>query len=251
MGVAHHFLATSDTLLARTARRLHRNATSFTLPAPRIIALPTRWTFVAMREIYHLSKRLLVSEPIFKSYCKQVGARVRTGPYVHYVIGEGDIYLGDDVVLDGLSVFSFAARFSEAPTLRVGNRTGIGHQCQLTIGKAITIGNDCRIGPRVWMFDSSGHATDPDARIGGVPPAADQVRPITIGNNVWVGGGSIIGPGVSIGDGAVVSAGAVVLANVPPRTVVAGNPARMVGLTSSFRSGAPTASDPPPPLRDT
>ncbi|MFT3770759.1 MAG: DapH/DapD/GlmU-related protein [Minicystis sp.] len=246
MSATLRYLANSDHPLAREARRLYRNITAFTLPAPRAVTLPMRWTFVATRDLYHLGMRLFISEPIFKSYCKQYGERVRTGPFVHYVIGDGDIILGDDVVLDGLSAFTFAARFSDSPTLRVGNRTGIGHQCQITVAKAITIGNDCRIGPKVWMFDSSGHSTDPEARLAGVPPTPEQVRPITIGDNVWIGGGAIIGPGVTIGDGAVVSAGAVVLADVPARTVVAGNPARMVGLTSSFQNRVVGRSEPPP-----
>jgi acetyltransferase-like isoleucine patch superfamily enzyme len=242
MSAAHRFLASSDSPIARGARDLHRGAQAFTLPAPRAITMPVRWAFVAAREIYWHAKRLLVCEPIFKSYCKQHGAGVRTGPFVHYVMGHGDIILGDSVVLDGLSVITFAARFSDNPTLRIGDGTAVSHQCQLTVGKAITIGRSCRIGPRVWMFDSNGHPSDPAARLQGLPPPADQVRPITIGDNVWIGGGSIVCPGVVIGDEAVVSAGSVVVSDVPPRTIVSGNPARMVALTSSFRAPAP-----PPP----
>jgi acetyltransferase-like isoleucine patch superfamily enzyme len=160
---------------------------------------------------------------------------VRTGSFVHYVVGDGDIILGDRVILDGASVFTFAARFSDNPTLRIGSGTAVGHQCTLTVAKAITIGKSCRIGPRVWMFDSSGHTSDPDVRRRGLPPPADQVRPIVIGDNVWIGGGAIICPGVVIGDDAVVSAGSVVLSDVPPRTIVSGNPARLVALTSSFQ----------------
>jgi len=242
MGSVRRFLATSDGLLARTARRVRRRLRAVTLPAPRVLTVPLRWTYVAARDLHDLGRRLLVAEPIFKSYCKQHGAGVRTGPFVHYVMGDGDIIVGDRVVLDGMAVIAFGARFSDTPTLRIGDDTGIGHGCQLTIGKAITIGRSCRIGRGVWMFDSSGHPSDPDARLRGAPPAADQVRPITIGDNVWIGGGAIISPGVVIGDGAVVSAGAIVLSDVPARTIVAGNPARMIGLTSSFQARSPASA---------
>lgn len=56
--------------------------------------------------------------------------------------------------------------------------------------------------------------------------------PITIGNDVWVGGGAIICPGVTIGDGVTVGAGSVVTKNVPPYTVVGGNPAKILKVLS-------------------
>jgi len=54
----------------------------------------------------------------------------------------------------------------------------------------------------VVLIDSSGHPTDPQARLLGLPPDADDVRPITIGDNVWIGQRSILFPGVTIGEGA-------------------------------------------------
>jgi acetyltransferase-like isoleucine patch superfamily enzyme len=62
----------------------------------------------------------------------------------------------------------------------------------------------------------------------GMPAADEDVRPIAIGNNVWIGHRATVFPGVSIGDGSVVAMGAVVMSNVPPNTLVAGNPARQV-----------------------
>ncbi|KTY97558.1 maltose O-acetyltransferase, partial [Salmonella enterica subsp. arizonae serovar 18:z4,z23:- str. CVM N9135] len=53
-------------------------------------------------------------------------------------------------------------------------------------------------------------------------------KPVTIGNNVWIGGRAVINPGVTIGDNAVVASGAVVIKNVPPNVVVGGNPAQPI-----------------------
>jgi acetyltransferase-like isoleucine patch superfamily enzyme len=136
--------------------------------------------------------------------------------------------IGDDVHLDGKSSIFFAARFVDRPLLQIGDHTRIAHNCRLTIGKEIRIGRHCLIAGNVIIFDSSGHATDPELRRRGSPPADDQVRPVTLGDNVWIGLNAIIFPGVTIGEGSVVAAGAVVMTDVPPYTVVAGNPARRI-----------------------
>ncbi len=173
-------------------------------------------------------RRVFIAEPLFKGYCTSYGRNLRTGVFVHFVQGTGVLELGDDVTVDGKSSFLFASRFSERPTLKIGDRTGIGHACMFTVGKRIDIGEDCRIAGNVWMFDSPGHPSDPAARLTGAPPDPDQVRPITIGRNVWIGGHSIIFPGVTIGEGSVVAAGSVVTADVAAGVVVAGNPARRI-----------------------
>jgi acetyltransferase-like isoleucine patch superfamily enzyme len=153
---------------------------------------------------------------------------MRTGIYLHWIQGVGDIVIGDDVYLDGKCSISFAARFADRPLLQIGDHTDIAHNCKLTIGKEIRIGRHCLVAENVFMFDSSGHATDPVLRRQGSPPADDQVRPITLEDNVWIGTNAIIFPGVTIGEGSIVSAGAVVMTDVPPYTVVAGNPARKI-----------------------
>jgi acetyltransferase-like isoleucine patch superfamily enzyme len=200
-----------------------------TLPAPRIVVKPILWAFLGLRAVYLFAKRILICEPLFKACCRRYGRGVRTGVYIHWIQGKGDIILGDNVVIDGKCVFSFAARFSARPTLIIGDGSGISHNCQFSIGKRITIGRYCRIASDVRMFDSSGHPSDPESRLAGLPPAPQDVRPILIEDNVWVGARSLIFPGVTIGRGSIASAGSVVMGDVPADTLVAGNPARKVG----------------------
>lgn len=78
------------------------------------------------------------------------------------------------------------------------------------------------------MFDAPGHSLDPEKRKEGQPSDDEEVRPITIGNNVWIGSGAVICPGATIGDNSVIIMGATVMANVPPNTMVGGNPARSI-----------------------
>jgi maltose O-acetyltransferase len=78
-----------------------------------------------------------------------------------------------------------------------------------------------QIGPYVQILTAD-HPRDPAARDAGL----EFGQPITIGRNVWVGGGALILPGVSIGNDAIIGAGAVVTRSVASGTTVAGNPAR-------------------------
>lgn len=88
----------------------------------------------------------------------------------------------------------------------------------------VTFGDNVLCGPNVQVYAAT-HSLSPEERLTNV----ELGKPVTIGNNVWLGGGAIVCPGVTIGDHAVIAAGAVVMRDVPPRALVAGNPARVVG----------------------
>lgn len=86
----------------------------------------------------------------------------------------------------------------------------------------ITIGDDVQIGPNVQLLTPT-HPRDADQRRAKWESAA----PITIGNNVWIGGGAIILAGVTIGEDTIVGAGAVVTSDLPAGVIAVGNPARI------------------------
>lgn len=109
--------------------------------------------------------------------------------------------------------------------LRCGRRVSMSRGVQLTCGGGLTIGSNVLIGPGTFVI-TNGHRMD---RLD--IPMYDQGlynKPVVIGNDVWLGANVVVLPGVEIGDGAVVAASSVVTQNVPPRTVVAGIPARVV-----------------------
>jgi acetyltransferase-like isoleucine patch superfamily enzyme len=157
-----------------------------------------------------------------------VGKNFRTGAHLHWVMGQGTILIGDNVIIDGRCHFFFAVRYSENPTLTIGDGSGIGHSCAFTVGREITIGRNCRVGANVAFFDAPGHPMDPARRRAGHPANPEDVRAIVIGDNVWIGSEAAIFPGVTIGDNCVVAYGAIVMTSVPENTMVAGNPARQV-----------------------
>jgi acetyltransferase-like isoleucine patch superfamily enzyme len=234
-------LAQSDHGVIRRMRDIRRTVQKFTLPAPHIIALPSLtllWLYARLFSVLHYLWRLFVCEPVLKARCKAFGKGVRTDIYLHSIQGRGDLILGDDVLMDGRCSVKFAARFCESPTLSIGDHTGIGHACSFTIGKRISIGRHCRIASNVFMFDASGHPVDPEARRAGLPPGDEDVKPITVEDNVWIGRWAILYPGVTIGEGSVVAAGSVVTSDVPPYTVVAGNPARRLMALQAPAPGA-------------
>ncbi len=119
-------------------------------------------------------------------------------------------------------------------SIRVGRNVFINQGCTLNDIGGIEIGDDVMIGPRVSLI-TSGHPVDPNQRRKQIVAA-----PIVIQRNVWLGAGAMVLQGVTIGEDSVVAAGAVVTRDVPPRTLVAGVPARVL---RSIDAGG-DASDP-------
>ena len=221
-------LATSQERLPRLLRSVRRSVQRIGVPAPRVIVRPILWLFLGMRTTYHFLARVCICEPLFKAYCTKYGRNLHTGESLHWVTGKGRIILGDNVCFDGKTSIGFGARFADYPTLEVGDNTGIGHGCQFTIGKRVSIGSNTTISGGTLIMDSNGHSVDPVLRWQNSAPAEEDVRPVVIGDGVWIGLRCIIFPGVKIGDGSVVSAGSVVRSHVPPYSVVAGNPAKVM-----------------------
>jgi acetyltransferase-like isoleucine patch superfamily enzyme len=233
----YRYLATSDAPIPRAVRRTHRWFGTLSVPAPAVVVQPLVWIFLHVRRAYYWFLRIFICEPFFKAHCKRYGRNVRTDCYLHWIEGAGDIVLGDDVWVDGKCSITFGARYAERPLLQFGDRCGIGHECAFIIGRAITIGADTVISGGTVIQDSNGHRTDPRARLLRLPPAEEEVRPVVIGAGVWIGRQCQILPGVRIGDGSVVGAGSVVRTHVPPYSVVAGNPAKVM-----FRLKKPDAA---------
>jgi maltose O-acetyltransferase len=105
----------------------------------------------------------------------------------------------------------------------VGARTFVNYNLTALDVAPIVVGCDCQIGPNVQLLTPV-HPLEPQPR----KDRLEAAKPITIGDNVWLGGGVIICPGVNVGNDSVVGAGSVVTRDIPARSFAAGVPARVI-----------------------
>jgi maltose O-acetyltransferase len=107
--------------------------------------------------------------------------------------------------------------------LHVGENFYVNFDCTFLDVCEIHIGDNCLIAPGVHIYTAT-HPINPYERNSGT----EYGKPVTIGDNVWIGGKAIINPGVTIGNNVVIASGAVVTKVVPDNVVIGGNPARII-----------------------
>lgn len=121
--------------------------------------------------------------------------------------------------------------------IRIGQRSSIGGGTILDCAELIQIGDDTMISYQCLIADSDNHSLYAEERAEDVVRWKNErrhdwsrveMRPVVIGSQCWIGARAIILKGVRIGDGAIIGAGSVVTRDVPPWSIVAGNPAEVV-----------------------
>ncbi len=212
------------------AKRAARAALAFHLPAGGVTRPLWRGLYavhVVVRESFIWARRFFWNEPLFRSQCSAVGSGfwMEELPYIQ---GHGRIVIGHGVRFSGKPHIAFCNRHCDAPALSIGDGTFLGHLCDLRIARSLTIGRHCLIAGGVTIADYDGHSLDAAARRSGDTSPLSGVRPVTIGDDVWIGHGAAILKGVTVGDRAVIGSHAIVTRDVPSDCVVAGNPARAV-----------------------
>ncbi|MGP4077504.1 maltose acetyltransferase domain-containing protein [Halobacillus sp. K22] len=107
--------------------------------------------------------------------------------------------------------------------IHVGENFYANFDCTILDGGPVTIGANCMMAPGVHIYTNT-HPVNAEERISEI----EYTKPVTIGDNVWIGGRAVINPGVSVGDNSVIASGAVVIKDVPAGVVVGGNPAQVI-----------------------
>ena len=105
----------------------------------------------------------------------------------------------------------------------VGDKVFFNFNCTILDVMQVTIGNHVLIGPTVQIYTAM-HPTNWQERAGGL----EFARPVTIGDDVWIGGAAVICPGVTIGSRSIIGAGSVVTRDIPADVFAAGNPCRVI-----------------------
>lgn len=143
----------------------------------------------------------------------------------------GQIILDEAVVLNSsnetyhLNMYNRVKLMADKPDsiIKIGRNTRIHGSCIHAFGEVV-IGENCLIAANCQIFDASGHSSQISNRL----ESQGESKPISIGNNVWIGANSIILPGVTIGDGAIIGAGSVVVKSIPSNVIAGGNPAIVI-----------------------
>ena len=107
--------------------------------------------------------------------------------------------------------------------IKLGKQVFMNFGCCILDVCEVKMGNNVMLGPNVQIYTAT-HPLEAKARNSG----REFGKPITIGNNVWIGGNAVICPGVTIGNNVVIGAGAVVTKSIPDDVFIGGNPARVI-----------------------
>lgn len=152
----------------------------------------------------------------------------------NYHIDPSDAKAQHEIHIELLGSFGTGLTISPPFHVDYGNNIHIGSDCEINMNcvfldcNKITIGNNCGIAPNVQIYTVF-HPVNPKERLeNGSKFWLSKTAPVVIGNNVWIGGGSIILPGVTIGDNVTIGAGSVVSKSIQSNSLAVGNPAQVI-----------------------
>lgn len=181
--------------------------------------MKTEWEKLQSGEIYNdfdqdLFNRRVEAKKLFRAYNRLADEEVESRNDIMKQLFKS---VGSNVWIEP----DFRCEFGK--NISIGNDVYINFGCVILDCGPVTIGNQVLIGPNVGIYDAN-HALDAQERMDG----ALIPGKISIGNRVWIGGGTIILPGVTIGDDTVIGAGSIVTHDIPSGVVAVGNPCRVL-----------------------
>jgi acetyltransferase-like isoleucine patch superfamily enzyme len=218
-----------ETPFFRFLQGLAKTVITSRLPLPRVVH-PLLRGFFGLHQAGTLALRrtamYLYGEPLFRGRCEVVGKRF-TLCRMPYVISHAKIYIGDDVKIFG-KVDILSGRTLDEPKLIIKNRVDIGHNVLFVVNREIVIEDDVLIASGVRFMDTDGHPKDLAERTADLAPRREEIKPVRVCRNAWICQNVFILKGVTVGEGAVIAVNSVVLSDIPPYSLAAGNPARVV-----------------------
>lgn len=107
--------------------------------------------------------------------------------------------------------------------IHLGENFYSNYNCIILDCAEVTIGDNVMLAPNVSIF-TAGHPIHPEKRNEGL----EYAIPVSIGNNVWIGGNTVINPGIKIGDNSVIGSGSIITKDIPSNVIAAGNPCKVI-----------------------
>lgn len=217
-----------ETPLAAAVYHAAKAVRGFTLPRVRVAGRVLAAERGARHSVWRWMRNQYAMQ-ILASRCRRVGRNVRLDGDVPQILGPGEVHIGDRVSIGNRQTWVVGLKVYDDARLVIGHDTTINYQTLISCARSVTVGNHCRLAGEIKIFDNNSHPTDHRARrIDGGRMTVADVAPVVVEDDVWIGTGAIVMKGVRIGRGAIIAAGAVVTKSVPPFSVAAGNPARVV-----------------------
>lgn len=179
-----------------------------------------------MRELSYYTNRFVryVRANLYRCRIQHMGKKVTFGRGMS-VIGAKRITLGNAVEIGDYTALT---TWGEG-TLHIADGVNIGRMCHITAAREIRIGEGTLLGEMITISDNN-HGGQSELDIAPIDRSICSKGAVIIGKNVWIGDKATILSSVTIGDGAVVGANSVVTHDVLAKTVVAGNPARIIKI---------------------
>ena len=198
------------------------------LPFPRLFGAIFYRCDNAALLVWRWIKQIFFFDPMLRYRCKQVGKGVYFESTFPLIMGYGDIHIGDRVGISGNVNLIVSYKTNPNPTIVIGDDVYLGFESTLSCAERITIGNRVLIAHFASIYDNNNHPIDPVARAKHQPIGKADIAPVVIEDDAWIGAHAVVLKGVTVGRGSVVAMGSMVTRDVPPMTVVAGSPARVV-----------------------
>ncbi len=169
--------------------------------------MKTLWMYISYFLYYNIGYYLPSSTSRLFGFCKNIRAWLAKG-FITY----------------GGSNINIQSRATISRRISIGDYSGIGKYSQIQGG--VKIGKHVMMGPEVFIYTQNHNHTSIQTTMD--QQGFEKERPLTIEDDVWIGSRVTILPGVTIGKGSILGASAVITKNVPPYSIVAGNPAKVV-----------------------
>lgn len=207
--------------------RAGKRTRSMTLPNARLLGMLLLGERSLRRGVWRWLKNQYVSQ-IMNYRCTSVGHNVAWDGDVPLVYGAGEIHIGNAVHIGNNQTWIVGFKSAAKARLVIGDHTHINYRTTISVAKSVTIGSYCLLAGEIKIFDNNSHPLNHLQRRGSHVLSDQEIAPVVIEDDVWIGTNCVILKGVRIGRGAVVAAGSIVTKDVAPFTLVGGNPARLL-----------------------